>query len=161
MKKKTTSCAKNTKKSKKFQRISNYVQKYSDSSKSTLELLLVKPHAWDQSNKVLINNFCNWVTELKSSKARWFRSFHKIHIKHKGTKFQIVKWVHKAYPSYFSQKMFLAVLLMKNWILHFQWAIVQLAPLPLWILGRRCCLGLKNHWAYQSNKKDSALPLIF
>ena len=147
---------KNIKKSKKLQRISNHVQKYW-LFKINIRIVIGKTSCVE----VLINNFCNWLTELKSSKARWFRSFHKIHIKHKWTKFQIVKWVHKAYPSYFSQKMFLAVLLMKNWILHFQWAIVQLAPLPLWILGRRCCLGLKNHWAYQSNKKDSALPLIF
>ena len=39
----------NTKKPKELQKISCYVQNYSNYLKSTMELLLVKPHAQDQS----------------------------------------------------------------------------------------------------------------
>ena len=67
-----------------------YIQKCSDSFNSSMELPLVKPHTRDQSNKDLINNAVNWVTELSvSSKVQWFLSLHNLNIKRRGTKFQI------------------------------------------------------------------------
>ena len=79
-----------TKKPKEFQRKRYYVQKFSDSLNWAIELLLVKPHAQDQSNKNLIKNVVNWVTELSvSSKVWWFRSLLNAHIKHKRTMFHI------------------------------------------------------------------------
>ena len=64
----------------------NHAHKLSDSVKCNRELLLVRPHKRDQSNRVWIN----WAFDLfVSSNMHLFRSFHNNHIKHNGTKFQI------------------------------------------------------------------------
>ena len=57
---------------------------------STMELLLVKLHTQDQSNKELVNDTINWVFEFSvSSNVQWLHSLHNVHIKHNVTKFQI------------------------------------------------------------------------
>jgi len=60
LRKETTSCTNimNTKKPKDYKKM-KYAQKYSDFLKSTMVLLLVKPHAQDQSNKDLMSNDFN------------------------------------------------------------------------------------------------------
>lgn len=58
--KETTSCTNimNTKKPNDYKKM-KYAQKYSNFSKSTMVLLLVKPHAQDQLNKDLMSNDFN------------------------------------------------------------------------------------------------------
>ena len=57
---------------------------------SVIEVLVVKPQALDQSNRIKVKPSRSCLPELDtSSKVRWLRSFHIIHIKHKGTRFRI------------------------------------------------------------------------
>ena len=52
-----------------------------------MELLEVKPHPRDHSNKVVINDLIKQLLELsRSSNVRQLRSRHNVHIKHIGTR---------------------------------------------------------------------------
>ena len=70
--------------------LTNYKKKKRKSWNSTKELQWVKPHTLDQSDKVRISTDCSCSWELsKFSKVCLLLSFHMIHIKHDGTRFQM------------------------------------------------------------------------
>ena len=59
-----------------------------ESTKSVTIVAVVRPQILDQSNSSLTKEPINWSIELAlSSKILLLRSFHIVHIKHKGTKF--------------------------------------------------------------------------
>ena len=56
----------------------------------TIEEHSIKPQHWDQSKRLLWHRPINSTKDFsESSKNRWLRSIHTVHIKHPGIKFQI------------------------------------------------------------------------
>jgi hypothetical protein len=70
-------------------------------TKSNAEVLEVKPNAVDQSKSKEIKKFMSCHSELTiSSNVRRLRSHHNVHIRHKGTKFQMSE---ENFPKLFCQ----------------------------------------------------------
>lgn len=90
----------NARKSNNYKELEKWT-KHEESIKSAMEQHVVKPHALDHSNKETTKSSKSWLSEHSlSSKIRWLRSHHMVHIKHRGTRFQTTE---ECFPNQFRQ----------------------------------------------------------
>lgn len=77
-------------------------------------VLIVSLQARDQSNKTVIKASTNCLSNFAtSSKIRWLRSCHTVHIRHKGTKYR-----KSASPTYYA--LFAMPVSVANWLKNLQ-----------------------------------------
>ena len=80
----------------------NQETKLRESMNSEREEQSVKPQQWDHSKRLCWHKTFNSSNVFSlSSKERWFRSNHTIHVKHPGTKFQMSEL---CFPSHWCQQ---------------------------------------------------------
>ena len=110
----------------------------------TIEEHSVKPQHWDQSKRLLWHRPINSTKYFsESSKDRWLRSIHTVHIKHPRIKFQISE---SCFPSqWFQQNNNSATELGKTHWIPKTWSIKTHKEFTTWQWIKRWCIDSPLH----------------